>query len=102
MKDGAYDLVKYRMPRFIIQYAEVEFSLQIYFLDLQIWYTVASAIVGGLDGAVMHLGEVGTACLSTLRLYLVGGGFAHYQLFQIVFALAGTFSWFVNSLQSCC
>lgn len=86
------------MPRFIIQYADVEFSLQIYFLDLQIWYTVASAIIGGLDGAVMHLGEVGTACSSTLRLYLVRGEFAHYPLLQIFFTLAGTISWFVSSL----
>ena len=31
---------------------------QIYFLDLQVWYTVISALVGGLDGARIGLGEV--------------------------------------------
>lgn len=32
--------------------------VQIYFLDTQVWYTVVSALVGGFDGARMHLGEV--------------------------------------------
>lgn len=37
---------------------------QIYFLDLQVWYTVISALVGGLDGARMGLGEVGNDSIS--------------------------------------
>ncbi|KAG6557982.1 hypothetical protein Mapa_000161 [Marchantia paleacea] len=37
----------------------------IYYLDTQVWYTVVSAIVGGLDGASARLGEIRT--LSMLR-----------------------------------
>lgn len=32
--------------------------LQIYVLDVQVWYTVASALLGGLEGARDRLGEV--------------------------------------------
>ncbi|XP_024386165.1 callose synthase 9 isoform X3 [Physcomitrium patens] len=32
--------------------------VMIYFLDLQIWYTVISALVGGLNGARIGLGEI--------------------------------------------
>ncbi|KAG0630756.1 hypothetical protein M758_1G201800 [Ceratodon purpureus] len=32
--------------------------VMIYFLDLQVWYTVISALVGGLDGARIGLGEI--------------------------------------------
>lgn len=32
---------------------------QIYFLDVQVWYTVISALLGGLEGAKDRLGEVG-------------------------------------------
>ncbi|XP_024374293.1 callose synthase 9 isoform X2 [Physcomitrium patens] len=32
--------------------------VMIYFLDLQIWYTVISALVGGFDGARIGLGEI--------------------------------------------
>jgi hypothetical protein len=32
---------------------------QIYFLDVQVWYTVTSALLGGLEGAKDRLGEVG-------------------------------------------
>lgn len=31
---------------------------QVYFLDTQVWYTIIAALVGGLVGARMHLGEV--------------------------------------------
>ena len=31
---------------------------QIYVLDVQVWYTVASALLGGLEGARDKLGEV--------------------------------------------
>lgn len=33
---------------------------QIYFLDVQVWYTVTSALLGGLEGAKDRLGEVGS------------------------------------------
>lgn len=33
-------------------------SLQIYFLDTQVWYILVSALIGGFAGARMHLGEV--------------------------------------------
>ena len=37
------------------------FSLfQIYIMDIHIWYTVLSAIVGGVKGARARLGEVST------------------------------------------
>jgi len=32
--------------------------LQIYFVDLQIWYTILSSLVGTAVGAWWHLGEV--------------------------------------------
>jgi hypothetical protein len=34
------------------------FFPQIYVLDVQVWYTVASALLGGLEGARDKLGEV--------------------------------------------
>ncbi|KAJ7545907.1 hypothetical protein O6H91_08G015900 [Diphasiastrum complanatum] len=39
--------------------------VMIYFLDAQVWYTVASALVGGLSGARARLGEIRS--LSMLR-----------------------------------
>jgi hypothetical protein len=33
--------------------------VMIYFLDVQVWYTVTSALLGGLEGAKDRLGEVG-------------------------------------------
>lgn len=38
-----------------------QFFLQIYFLDTQVWYTVISAFLGGIEGARDKLGEV--SCL---------------------------------------
>lgn len=33
-------------------------NLQIYMMDLQIWYTVYSSLTGALVGLFQHLGEV--------------------------------------------
>jgi hypothetical protein len=34
------------------------FSLQVYFMDTQIWYTIFSTLLGGIYGAFQRLGEV--------------------------------------------
>lgn len=36
----------------------LHFFMQIYFLDTQVWYTVVSALLGGIEGARDKLGEV--------------------------------------------
>jgi hypothetical protein len=42
--------------------------LQIYFVDIQVWYTVISALLGGLEGARDKLGE---ASHSTMIKFLL-------------------------------
>jgi callose synthase len=49
--------------------------IMIYFLDTQVWYTVVSALVGGFDGARMHLGEIRSLDMLRSRFSSLPGAF---------------------------
>ncbi|KAG0624695.1 hypothetical protein M758_3G268300 [Ceratodon purpureus] len=49
--------------------------IMIYFLDTQVWYTVVSALVGGFDGARMHLGEIRSLDMLRSRFSHLPGAF---------------------------
>jgi callose synthase len=49
--------------------------VMIYFLDTQVWYTVVSALVGGFNGARMHLGEIRSLDMLRARFSSLPGAF---------------------------
>ncbi|XP_024386368.1 callose synthase 9 isoform X2 [Physcomitrium patens] len=51
--------------------------VMIYFLDTQVWYIVISALVGGLDGARMHLGEIRSLDMLRSRFSSLPGAFVN-------------------------
>jgi len=50
-----------------IPFSNYFFLFQIYLMDIHIWYTVLSAIVGGVKGARARLGEVSTYFIIVFR-----------------------------------
>jgi uncharacterized membrane protein len=36
------------------------FFMQVYIMDIQIWYAIFQTISGGVNGALNHMGEVGS------------------------------------------
>ncbi|KAL2631732.1 hypothetical protein R1flu_016418 [Riccia fluitans] len=48
----------------------------IYYLDTQVWYTVISSLVGGLDGATARLGEIRTVSMFQKRFSSFPDAFA--------------------------
>lgn len=45
-------------------------SLQVYFMDTQIWYAIFSTIFGGIYGAFRRLGEVSVSNFYSLTLFV--------------------------------
>ncbi|XP_011044775.1 PREDICTED: putative callose synthase 6 isoform X3 [Populus euphratica] len=52
--------------------------LLVYFLDAQIWYAIFSTLVGGIQGAVSHLGEIRTLGMLRSRFESVPSAFSHH------------------------
>nr|XP_024357146.1 callose synthase 9-like isoform X3 [Physcomitrium patens] len=49
--------------------------VMVYFLDTQVWYTIIAALVGGLVGARMHLGEIRSLDMLRSRFSSLPGAF---------------------------
>ncbi|KAJ6931035.1 callose synthase 7-like isoform X2, partial [Populus alba x Populus x berolinensis] len=80
MHEDMFSLLKYTLFWVLLIICKLAFSyyVEVYFLDAQIWYAIFSTLVGGIQGAFSHLGEIRTLGMLRSRFESVPSAFSRH------------------------